>query len=78
MTKNLNSKEWVQVINIYKDKGFYEAMKIYCAITGFQTNYKYGIKEWKRRIKNKTILLDNNGMKALKRKAGSGRPKKSK
>lgn len=71
MSKNLTKKQWIEIIKIYKNEGENNAIKIYL-------NHKpsvMDISHLKQRIRLKSNLVDNNGMKTLNRVKGSGRPK---
>ena len=75
MARNLKIKEWVLVIEIYKKEGVNKAANKYISITGLNLT-KIGYFDLKARIKIKSKMLDNIGMKSLKRKPGAGRPRK--
>ncbi|AOG60422.1 transposase [Spiroplasma helicoides] len=73
MSKNLTVEEWMKIIQIYKKQGIQIAEQEYRIIKAKQIKFSQFIK---KRIKQKTYLVDNYGMKSLNRKKGSGRYKK--
>ncbi|ATZ21255.1 hypothetical protein [Mesoplasma tabanidae] len=72
MSKHLTKEQWINIIKINDELSINKAAIEYLKITGKEVD----LKELVRRIRNKRILLDNKVMKALQRKAGSGRPPK--
>ncbi len=76
MPKNLTKEQWKEVIKIYKNEGIQDAVSFYINFKPIKYKDRAWEKELKIRIRKKSKLLDNIGMKALDRKPGSGRKKK--
>ncbi|AUF83426.1 hypothetical protein CXP39_01240 [Mesoplasma syrphidae] len=72
MSKHLTKQEWIEIIKIKNEISMNKAFREYLKITGKQVK----IYDLIRRIRNKSNLIDNIGMEALKRNQGSGRPPK--
>ncbi|QGS51439.1 hypothetical protein [Spiroplasma tabanidicola] len=73
MSKNLTIEQWAEIIGIYKTKGIKIAEQEYRKFKLKEIKFSQNLQ---KRIKQKAYLLDNYGMKSLKRKKGSGRHKK--
>ncbi|ATI73649.1 IS3 family transposase [Mesoplasma florum] len=76
MSKNLKIEEWIEVIKIFNLYGSEKAIEKYCKFSNLKLNSYRSKINLRTRIRDKSILVDNYGMKTLKRKQGSGRPNK--
>lgn len=68
MSKQITINQWIKVIKIRKNLGNKEAYKYYLSINDSNITYRNFVNLSSRKIK----IIDNNNMKTLKRKPGSG------
>lgn len=72
MAKHIKTKEWIEVIDLYKKFDRNSAVNTYRSLSGSKSSYKFICKL----IANKIRMINNYGMNTLIRTKGSGRPRK--